>query len=257
MNQLAEDLLTTFGDSRSIESLVSQSQSDINVVTTDNAIAAVLQDYDRRVSRTTSKKEFDLKDADIEHLTYTTAVNPHYRSGPRMRLYLLRDCIQVAVQKHGSFDEVRQALRDKTLKSEARKQKRDENEQRRFSARRQELLDAFEPRHLQIRDDSRLCEEYLSRKKGDIGTARSIARIMDEMRFYKNHTNYDEYWSECRHRCIRRKGYFDRDEISQEAKDLALQDFVQTHMDTMESMILHEEFPPSLEATVRSLMQRI
>jgi len=76
---------------------------------------------------------------------------------------------------------------------------------------------------------------------------------MDEMRFYKNHTKYDDFFVECRDAWLDYKGRYHRDEVSDEAKIKALHDWVRTHRYNIESMMLQEEFPPSLETKVRPL----
>jgi hypothetical protein len=252
--QKAETLIDEFGDTLSVESILQQARGDVDIVTTDTVIAALVKDESRKISATTVKKIFCLKEDDIDHLHYDTVPNPHYRCAAPMRLFGLHDCLKVACEKHGSIAQIRTIIREKEHKSELRKRKRAENERARYNDRRQELIDAFTERNLDIRGDSRLCTDYLARKKGSVREAHWIAQVMDEMRFYKNHTKYDDFFVECRDAWLDYKGRYHRDEVSDEAKIKALHDWVQRHRNSIASMMLQEEFPPSLEEKVRRII---
>lgn len=77
-------LSNEFGETMPVEFIL---QGDVETLSIDTAIAALVKDDTRKVSATTVKKIFCLKEDDIDHLHYETVRNPHYRSAAPMRLY--------------------------------------------------------------------------------------------------------------------------------------------------------------------------
>lgn len=94
---------------------------------------------------------------------------------------------------------------------------------------RSQVLDKELTKHgLSLRIDSKFCESYIRFGRGD---PMSIAKSLKEMAFYHTFTDYLKYfWMyAAKHAC--QNGYYDRDEVSAEAKKRALTDFVQKYPD--------------------------
>ena len=254
----AQNMIEEFGETMSVEELLQLAQSSpIETVTTENVLAAVLQDPERQAATASVLSVLNLKRSDIYQIPNTLARNPYYRSAAPMRLYPLLPCIRRSVEIHGSIHQLRLDIQEKELKKAERKRKREDKARTLREQRIRELQAAFEPRNLEIRSDSRLCNEYLLRKQGNESVARKIARIMDEMRFYKNKTRYDDFFESVRDQWIEHKGRYDPDEVSDDAKDQALKDWVRTNNDRLESLLNEDEFPPSLKDQVHKINRSI
>jgi len=70
------------------------------------------------------------------------------------------------------------------------------------------------------------------------------------MRFYHAHTNYGAKYREAMEEALDHKGRYDRDEISDTAKSLALHEWVESQ-GGREAAALHPNLPPSLVPRVR------
>jgi hypothetical protein len=88
-------------------------------------IKAQRTEADAQITVTECRKEFWLKDSDLEHIKCTFKRNPHGRSAPPMRLYNKVDVLKLVIKVHGpgelplTFGEILEDMKnkDKKLKS--------------------------------------------------------------------------------------------------------------------------------------------
>lgn len=59
------------------------------------------QAHPSKITYSSAKSTYRLKDNDMDQLSFTEKRNPYYRSGPTMRLYDVSRVIAVAIEKHG------------------------------------------------------------------------------------------------------------------------------------------------------------
>ncbi len=224
-----------------------------------------------RITATDAKRTYCLTEEDLEGLVYEPRRNPHYRSGPPMRLYEVREVVVAAYEKHGGqagLAAVQAASRDRR---EARVARQEAREEAARQARRQALARAGVPtthpiaiefildgddavervaarvqrdqalrvalaeRGLALREDSRLCYAYVHRGWGSIP---EIVDTMDEMRFYHTHTSYAVY----RQEIYRKHRHLGTREISERAKAKAWRSLLKHRRREW----LLEHLPPSL-----------
>ena len=234
----AKALLCKYGGAMSVEELLDVSESEnISTISMSNILAALLKNENRMITATTAKKLLLLKDEDLDKLVCQIKPNPNYRSAAPMRLFALADCLTQSCKKYGGniegIQEARRLLEDKKEQrkiEQARKRRiREEKEEHTRSIRRKELEDLFAPYGLQVRSDSRLCEAYLAQRKPNMEEAIFVRDQMDQMRFFKQETTYDDEYHSIVQDWLEHKGRFDRDEVSEEAKACALQKWLTEH----------------------------
>ena len=106
-----------------------------------------------------------------------------------------------------------------------------EKEVIRLITRRNNLKQALEKYNLEIRGDSKLCQQYLD--GGGVHTAEQLALIMKQMEWFINNTSYNgimQYLFD-QHR-ENRFDYYDRPdphEISREAKKIAFENYIKSN----------------------------
>lgn len=92
---------------------------------------------------------------------------------------------------------------------------------------RSHILDKELTKHgLSLRPDSKFCESYIRFGRGD---PTEIAKSMKEMAFYHTFTDYLKYFWMYAAKYACENGFYDRDEVSAQAKQRALKDFVQKY----------------------------
>lgn len=176
------------------------------------------------MTATRAKSEYMLSEKDLDKLACTHKKNPHYRSGPPMRLYRLTDLLDAVDEKFGSEKNIaleREKREQRTAKAQATRQlniARVDTEletagvdlSRLFAAsqrangeytrrnvdaiigiwwRLAELEAALVARGCLLRPDSRLCAAYID---DDIGEVQDIVETMYEMKFLFAHTRYKQ-----------------------------------------------------------------
>jgi hypothetical protein len=124
-------------------------------------------------------------------------------------------------------------------------------------ARRDLLVRELEARGCRLRDDSRLCREYVQNGRGD---AAAIADTMAEMRFFHAYTRYWTMFGSIKWETIQRgrdSGMdwvdVDHDAISRRAKKLALSAWVQ-QWDSVDAALTRSELPATLRESVQKMM---
>jgi hypothetical protein len=159
-----------------------------------------------------AKATFCLTDRDLAGLKCTLKTNPHYRSAAPMRMYDKQDLIRVAFEKHKtSTKTLVELVNDKEQKSLMRKQVR----VNKIQERRNELRQALSAHDLYLRDDSRVCNEYIQRGRGPNGeNLDQVVNIMVEMDWYFKH-NYRNVFENIKHSYY---GWYDITDVSRRAK---------------------------------------
>ena len=98
--------------------------------------------------------------------------------------------------------------------------------------RRTELVKKLEEKGLQLRDDSKLCKQYIKRGEGNL---QHIVDVMEEMDWFYKNTKYSKFYKEAKDkeyqdwRSYRGWGEFfeyDPTEISEIAKKMAISDYL-------------------------------
>jgi hypothetical protein len=114
------------------------------------------------------------------------------------------------------------------------------------AGRRRLLTEALAAHGLPLRADSRLCDSFI--RYGGISLA-EVVRIMREMKFYFEHTDYSDYYERVRNVFLKMDGRADPEEISDEAKDFALERLVE-RLGT-DAVLSNPDLPPSLRDKVQ------
>ena len=176
-------------------------------------------------------------------------------------LFLVKDVEHLCIEKFGSDEAYKKVMADKDVKKKERKDRVVKNE----SARRKELDEYLKSVGLTgVRGDSTLCDNYI--EKGDKGgfSKEEIAKIMKEMEFYYNCTEYKSILYNRRNeefRYMKECGMYhkwtdeDEDDIRDEAKDSALQGYVMKNFNDVHKCIL--EVPPSLKGEFDEYYEKI
>lgn len=173
----------------------------------------------KKYTKTDAKKIFGLTEKDLENVLHETKCNPYYKKAPAMKLYCRKDLVVVAQLKHGT----------KRLLSECQKKKQDTAAKRRRTIdtarqmRYNRLSGELAKHGLVVRDDSRLCEDYVKKGRGKLDY---VVETMVEMNFYFTHTNYQQHYNHIWRIEKEFSGWCDRDEVSEMAKLEAFKDFV-------------------------------
>jgi hypothetical protein len=138
----------------------------------------------KMITKTTAKTEYHLTDIDLKKLEYFETKNPHYRCGSNMTLFLESDVKKYVDEKYGeSFENIK-------LEKETKKAKRKKNKENKKTIRRSELSNELQKVGLKIRNDSKLCENYID---GSLSNEWSLKKVVDmccEMHWLYNYTNY-------------------------------------------------------------------
>jgi len=138
------------------------------------------------IVKTRAKTEYCLSDKQLEQLPGPLhAVNPHYRTGPSMLLYLEADCRQLAHRLWGGPEQLKEKLKKRTDSRQNRRQTIAEAR----ASRRQTLSAALRAVGLQIREDSQLCQGYIDDTLED-WSLNAIVAMMVEMHWLFNYTPY-------------------------------------------------------------------
>ena len=165
------------------------------------------------MSKTTGKKEYMLNDKDLEGLPVKYFKTAYRSIGT---LYLEEDLKDKAIKKYGDIGRERKSREDKAKR---RIIKQRENKEKRKKILEKELI----KRGCTLRSDSTLCKLFINgSKKMDVHT---VAEIMEQMKFYFDHTNYDDILSKMIEDEKEYQGYFDIDECRDCSKSSALDEY--------------------------------
>lgn len=199
------------------------------------------------IARTYAKKEYSLTDSDLENLPYLECRNPHYRFDAPMILYLHRMLHEYSLKKRGS----QTSLVNKKCKREEISEKRKQTIEWKMQALRTQLIGALNKRGLELREDSRLCDQFIEKGSPNVN---EVVRIMEEMKFYHEQTEYTSFYREVFNDWKHEYGFkVDLDEVSDAAKHLALDAWIKKEKD-FETMM--QKVPLSLAEEVEKLCRK-
>lgn len=144
-----------------------------------------------RITATNAKKEYKLSDADLLLLPCETKRNPYSSNRTKMRLFAETQVRKAALNKFGgeegleaarlkSFNRSQAILRTKQLKEQAIQKIREK--------RKNELTCALRKQKMQLRSDSKLCQQYID--GSDEYSIDQLVEIMVRMHIVFEHTNY-------------------------------------------------------------------
>lgn len=218
--QVLNDVLSLFGMTNvKIKALAVKELAKLN----QYRLTIVMDKYNK-VPKTIAIKEYKLTEKDLYDIPYEAVRNPHYSSGSSMMLYPRYLLSLASRKKWGTPDN----LYGKKIKQQQASEKRKNTIKNNKNNRIKELTDALENKGLELRSDSRLCEQYV--RNGSL-SLELVVNTMEEMNFYHNYTNYREIYGDIVEEMLNYKGRFDKDEVSEEAKSEALDLFVKNNDD--------------------------
>lgn len=136
------------------KSVISNCREKLGLDITDIDVCRYLTSTNR-VCQTTLTTKFKLPKKMIDSLSYESVPNPRYRNGYDMKLFKLKDAIPKIVEKYHSIDEMFETVKNK-------KEKIAVNKVGRTVSRRKKLLDELQKYNIPFREDSRLCDRYLT-----------------------------------------------------------------------------------------------
>jgi hypothetical protein len=132
------------------------------------------------ITKSTAMKEYCLRGKEVDAIQSLQVANPRFRTASPMRLYMLVDVLA----RMGDRDVV--LLKEKKQQSlQKRRQKKEQLE----TERRQTLEKALQQVGVEWRNDSELCEMYVSSQK----TCWELEQIVEEMALMKYLHNYTDY----------------------------------------------------------------
>ena len=198
-------------------------------------------DLESTITKTEAKQDFRLNDKDLTKLPCSERRNPYYRCAPPMKIYYVRDIVTAAKEKHGS----KRLMDEKVAKRKEASNKRRRTIEAVKQKRYDELVNKLGQHGLPLREDSRLCEEYIERGVGNID---HIVETMIEMNFYFQHTDYRQIYREVWRREKSFSGWADADDVSEMAKYDALRQFASGLSECPDYV------PASLRSDVQSLV---
>jgi len=140
----------------------------------------------RKITKTDAKEDFYLNDNDLGKIQSNIIKNPFY-SG-YMTLYLYTDIVQLANNKYDNFEKYKI---EKKIISDEKRIKRSENQRLRSKNRKSELINELNKYGLSLRNDSKLCYNYINIKKKKL-SLQQVVHEMCIMKFLYDYTNYEE-----------------------------------------------------------------
>eukprot|EP01118_Nematostelium_gracile_P004779 TRINITY_DN15704_c0_g1_i1.p1 TRINITY_DN15704_c0_g1~~TRINITY_DN15704_c0_g1_i1.p1 ORF type:complete len:295 (-),score=44.42 TRINITY_DN15704_c0_g1_i1:161-1045(-) len=139
------------------------------------------------ITKSDALKQFKLVERDLEDVNCVLKQNPHYRSSAPMRLYSREEIITVAIEKHGSLEEMESKKKDLEIK----KRKRQEDNTKLTKKREVELKKRLKEAGLEFRNDSWMCKNYILKGKPDID---EVVATMKKMHILYNKMDFETKW---------------------------------------------------------------
>ncbi len=201
--------------------------------------------FKRKVTVRTAMRAYGLSKSDVDTLFAAPDGAGHAPSGsyPVPEAQMRR----LAIRVHGGEDGAEAAVERKTDESLRKRDRWRKARERRTRKLEKALADVG----CELRTDSRLCNRYLRRGKGDVA---QIASVMREMQFFFDCTEYHSLFPvvAARIKAVGGSGFrYDRDAVSREAKEEALRRWV-VEEGGSES---HPDLPGSLVPMLRSVCE--
>lgn len=167
-----------------------------------------------------ARGEYLLNDKDLRKLAYRPVVNPHYQNAAPMRLYNIDDLVECALDKYETWE----AFKAAREKRDDRKSALASSTTTKRDKRREALSSALAAHGLELRADSQQCEKFIKTGHGINGESMlEVVEIMREMDFLYRETDYADIVDALKDEERHYRGWYDLEEILEEAKSTALE----------------------------------
>jgi hypothetical protein len=191
-----------------------------------------MTDKDKKLTKTNAKELYCLTDKDLMGIPHNT-VSLFGRKYMSANLYD-KDVIEaIALKKYGDSDGIDNALRERDMKANKRKQNKLLKEQQMIPIkqnRRTELDNYLKTLGLPgIRSDSALCSMYIEKGNKCGYSMERIGEIMKECDFLYNQTDYSSLVDEEIEEAKDYKGYYDIEECKSSAMFHAVHNYKDAH----------------------------
>lgn len=189
-------------------------------------------DQEARITVTTAKTIYRLKEEHLQGLDVVFKTNPVRRSAAAMRLYLTHEVMLASwLKEDAKLRAKAERARERAIhgprpRAPATPRTPAQLATAARKARKVELVALLAAQGLELRADSRMCAEFVQYG----GHVDSVVETMVEMEFFVNRTEYSDVFSDIVNEYVRnrydRDDRWDRDEVSDEAKRVALCRFI-------------------------------
>jgi hypothetical protein len=144
----------------------------------------------KRISKTEAKKQFMLKDNDLEGLKSYQFTHEIYKN--KLTYYNAKDLYYKAIQKYGllEFEKKIEKREDCLLKNIIKRENEEANLELLIDSRKKELINQLKENNLEFREDSKICKDYIQNGNNAKYKVYDIVNIMRENKFLHEHTNY-------------------------------------------------------------------
>ncbi len=194
------------------------------------------------MSKQRAMETYALTQTDLATLRSARGKNPYSKQMYTV-LYLIDDVEDKAIEKFGSKEKILKKINDREAKKNEKILKNKADKSRRKSELGAHL---YKIGLGTVRPDSVICTNYID-KGADAGfTVDEIGQILKEMDFYFKYTNYKTLLRQVRADSREQYGWhLDEDEVRDEAKELALTEFVKKNYMDHHAMVI--ALPESLK----------
>ena len=192
---------------------VAQLTNEVNRLLTQNFLTR-----DSSITLSRAYTLFRLTRRELDAIPYDAVKNPHYSSGPPMRLYNVGDLADACIAKYtAKGTTLAQAKAKRVLAT----QRRENTIEQRRALRTVELTQALAARHLELRFDSRLCDNYIN-NTADALSLEAVVNRMEQMHILHVHTPYAAVVDEVRNQA---DGFLDLRGLRDDVESICLMAF--------------------------------
>lgn len=209
-------------------------------------------DSNKLITKTDAIKKYALNKKDLDNIRCKSYMNQYKTES---YLFLIKDVKTIAINKYGTEEKLNEKINYLNKRRES-KQNRKNNQ---MIENRNNLN-----KHLKqiglggIRNDSTLCENYIEKGEDSGFTVEEIGKILLEMRFYYNYTNYNDLLKKYRHDERYEFWHWDADDeesIRIRAKSDAIMEYTRINFKNPHKMI--SEVPLSLQYKLNKCIKQI
>ena len=183
------------------------------------------KDENTMICKSTAKSEYSLNDGDLDDLDYTPVNNPHYRSASEMILYNKLDIKNKFCEKYKiTWDKIDLKIAELKLLKLDKKTIRVKKREEKTQSNREKLINALSDHGLELRTDSKLCQQYIDGELTE-WTLEAVVQRMCQMKYLYDYCDMDQAYQEAREKQIEElnAGYFPDCSIFDQAEMIALE----------------------------------
>jgi hypothetical protein len=180
------------------------------------------------ICKTKAKKEYHMKDDDLEDLKFIVKKNPHCKNGSEMVLYSKCDVISACKEKYNVSKEnnLEDFLKELDKGSAIRGKKMIASRNNKKNERLNNLVTALENVGLELRNDSKLCDGYIDGVlgKNDGWTIPTIVNRMCQMKYLYEYCDMEGAYQKAKKEYIEelKAGYYPDVSVEEMAEEIAL-----------------------------------